>query len=57
MNGKIIGYKIILHPQEYEMWLDKILTNQSLAPEIIGMVLGRAMPIFIQDKAEYKPKL
>ena len=40
-------YEINVYPTDMERWRRSLQDNQPLTPEIVGMLLGRAEPIWI----------
>lgn len=49
---KLVCYEITLSKDEYELFKSRIDFNQPIIPETIGMLIGRAKPVYIQDKEE-----
>lgn len=49
---KIIGYRINITKNEYEGWKSKLDYNQTLTPEVVGVLFGRAEPILLKNSDE-----
>lgn len=45
-------YQIHITSGELSQWEEKIQASQSLAPEIVGYLLGRSVPVFRNVKCE-----
>jgi hypothetical protein len=52
-NGETLTHFVIRVPAfEYELWIEKLRRNEPLSPEIIGLLLGRARPVFEKPEVE-----
>lgn len=49
---KTIGYIIKISVNDYENYTSRINYNESLNPELLGFLLGKAEPIILKDKEE-----
>lgn len=50
---EISHYTINVTKTELDMWEDKLINNQAITPEIIGMLLGRAKSVLVDVKCAF----